>query len=210
MNELMNMNSEQKNSSVYLVEQINLFRKEEGKSDLRHSDFITKIELEFEEEIGERNISLTSYLDKSNRQSKCYDLNFEQSLQLLMSESKTVRKQVVQVLKSQHEQINKIQVPTTFKEALLLAVEQQEKIEQLELETKTLEIELDKSHEWISIKKVAHANSVHWKSLEWKKLKDVSKITGYLPKKIFDANFPAGVNAYHVSAWKIVYPNLKY
>ena len=30
MNELMNMNSEQKNSSVYLVEQINLFRKEEG------------------------------------------------------------------------------------------------------------------------------------------------------------------------------------
>jgi len=127
-----------------------------------------------------------------------------------MSESKTVRKQVVQVLKSQHEQINKIQVPTTFKEALLLAVEQQEKIEQLELETKTLEIELDKSHEWISIKKVAHANSVHWKSLEWKKLKDVSKITGYLPKKIFDANFPAGVNAYHVSAWKIVYPNLKY
>ena len=210
MNELMNMNSEQKNSSVYLVEQINLFRKEEGKSDLRHSDFITKIELEFEEEIGERNISLTSYLDKSNRQSKCYDLNFEQSLQLLMSESKTVRKQVVQVLKSQHEQINKIQVPTTFKEALLLAVEQQEKIEQLELETKTLEIELDKSHEWISIKKVAHANSVHWKSLEWKKLKDVSKITGYLPKKIFDANFPAGVNSYHISAWKIVYPNLKY
>jgi len=210
MNELANMHSEQKNSSVYLVEQINLFRKEEGKSELAHFTLLSKIESEFDEEIADNKILVTSYLDKSNRQSKCYDLNFEQSLQLLMSESKTVRKQVVQVLKAQHQQINKIQVPTTFKEALLLAVEQQEKIEQLELETKTLEIELDKSHEWISIKKVAHGNSVHWKSLEWKKLKDVSKITGYLPKKIFDANYPAGVNAYHVSAWKIVYPNLKY
>lgn len=102
------------------------------------------------------------------------------------------------------------QVPTTFKEALLLAVEQQEKIEQLELQTKTLEIELDKSHEWITIKKIAHANKIDWKSLEYKKLKDVSIATGYLPKKVFDANFPNGVNAYHISAWKIVYPNLKY
>ena len=121
-----------------------------------------------------------------------------------------VRKYFIDCESQLIESKQSFQVPTTFKEALLLAVEQQEKIEQLELETKTLEIELDKSHEWISIKKVAHANSVHWKSLEWKKLKDVSKITGYLPKKIFDANFPAGVNAYHVSAWKIVYPNLKY
>jgi len=102
------------------------------------------------------------------------------------------------------------QVPTTFKEALLLAVEQQEKIEQLELETKTLEIELDKSHEWITIKKVAYANKIDWQSLEWKKLINVSHATGYLPKKIFDANFPKGVNSYHVSVWKIVYPNLKY
>ena len=121
-----------------------------------------------------------------------------------------VRKYFIECEKQLLEVKPIFQVPTTFKEALLLAVEQQEKIEQLELETKTLEIELDKSHEWISIKKVAHANSVHWKSLEWKKLKDVSKITGYLPKKIFDANFPTGVNAYHISAWKIVYPNLKY
>ena len=210
MNELTNMNSEQKNSSVYLVAQINLFRKEEGKSELAHFTLLSKIESEFDEEIADNKILVTSYLDKSNRQSKCYDLNFEQSLQLLMSESKTVRKQVVQVLKAQQEEINKIQVPTTFKEALLLAVEQQEKIEQLELETKTLEIELDKSHEWLTIKKVAHANNVHWKSLEYKKLKSASIATSYLPKKVHDANFPAGVNSYHISAWKIVYPNLKY
>lgn len=77
-------------------------------------------------------------------------------------------------------------------------------------EKDNLQIELDKSHEWLTIKKVAHANNLNWKSLEWKKLKDVSIATGYLPKKIFDANFPDGVNAYHVSVWKIVYPNLKY
>ncbi len=121
-----------------------------------------------------------------------------------------VRKYFIDCENQLIESKQSFQVPTTFKEALLLAVEQQEKIEQLELETKTLEIELDKSHEWLTIKKVAHANKVHWKSLEYKKLKDVSKSTGYLPKKVFDANFPNGVNAYHVSAWKIVYPNLKY
>ena len=47
MNELMNTENTQKFTSVYLTEQINIFRKEEGKSDLRHSDLIRKIELEF-------------------------------------------------------------------------------------------------------------------------------------------------------------------
>ena len=121
-----------------------------------------------------------------------------------------VRKYFIECEKQLLEVKPIFQVPTTFKEALLLAVEQQEKIEQLELETKTLEIELDKSHEWLTIKKVAHANNVHWKSLEYKKLKSASIATSYSPKKVFDANFPAGVNAYHISAWKIIYPNLKY
>ena len=161
-------------------------------------------------ELGQPKFGLTSYIDKSNRKSIMYNLSKTESLYIASKFSDEVRGKIILRWEELENQKQVAQVPTTFKEALLLAVEQQEKIEQLELETKTLEIELDKSHEWISIKKVAHANSVHWKSLEWKKLKDVSKITGYLPKKIFDANFPAGVNAYHVSAWKIVYPNLKY
>ena len=64
MNELANMHSEQKNSSVYLVEQINLFRKEEGKSELAHFTLLSKIESEFDEEIADNKILVTSYLDR--------------------------------------------------------------------------------------------------------------------------------------------------
>lgn len=83
-------------SSIYLVEQINLFRVEEGNTTiLLHKDLIRKIEKEFEEEIAERNISPTSYKDKSNRDSKCYELDYKQSVQILVAESKTVRKAVI-------------------------------------------------------------------------------------------------------------------
>ena len=63
---LSNINSEKKFSSLYLVEQINLFRKEEGgRVNLRHSDFLSKIENEFSEEITERKISPSDYKDNS-------------------------------------------------------------------------------------------------------------------------------------------------
>jgi len=91
--------NEEKFSSVYLTEQINVFRKEEGRSILAHKNLLAKIELEFEVEIGELKIQLTSYLDKSNRESKCYELTYDQSLELLVSESKTVRKAVLAELK---------------------------------------------------------------------------------------------------------------
>jgi hypothetical protein len=66
--ELTKFDSEVKYSSRFLVEQINVFRKEEGnQSEARHSDFLIKIEKEFEEEIAERKISLGSYLDLNNQ-----------------------------------------------------------------------------------------------------------------------------------------------
>lgn len=100
------------------------------------------------------------------------------------------------------------QAPSTFKEALLLAIEQQEKIEGLETQTKTLEIELDQSEDWLTIKKVAFLNALTWQFFDWKILKEYSDQFNYPPKKIFDANFPAGVNAYHISVWEAVYPSL--
>jgi hypothetical protein len=60
--ELAKFDSEVKYSSRFLVEQINIFRKsEEDKSELAHYSFLTKIEKEFSDEIGEKNIFATSY-----------------------------------------------------------------------------------------------------------------------------------------------------
>ena len=78
----------------------------------------------------------------------------------------------------------------------------------LEDEKERLQIELDQSKQWLTIKKVAAHNHINWKSLEWRKLKETSIVIGLLPKKIFDSNFPDGVNCYSKDAWRIVYPNL--
>ncbi len=220
MTDLINLNNEQKFTSLYLVEQINIYRKEEGSNDLFHSDFLKKIEREFNEEIGEGKISPTSYTDKSNRQSKCYELTFEQSLQILMSESKTVRKRVVEVLKKQQETIKNLtpvfKIPQTFKEALLLAVEQQEIIEKQEEEKKLLqaksnklEVKLDVLLTWVSIIKVSNHNAVKETYFNWRKLKSESKKLGYEIKKAESPRF-GYMNLYHVNVFKSAYPELDY
>ena len=71
-----------------------------------------------------------------------------------------------------------------------------------------LRIELDKSKEWYTIKRVAQLNGVSWKYFSWRKLKQTSAELGYGVKKIFDANY-GNVNVYHVKVWKCVYPNLE-
>jgi hypothetical protein len=214
MNQLVNFEQEKTFSSLYLVEQINLFRdQEENRAKLKHYSLMEKIEREFDDEIAAQNILVSSYKDQSGKESKCYELDFEQSLQLLMSESKTVRKQVVKVLKVQQDEINKLKAanaPKTFSEALRMLADSEDAKLLAEHNSEELKIELDKSKEWFSIKKIAHRNNLNWKKLDWRLLKKASDVCGYLPKKIFDANFPNGVNAYHYQSWKIVYPDLRY
>jgi hypothetical protein len=52
-------------TSLAIVKLINTLRKEEGNlTELRHSDFLAKIEMEFLDDINERKISLVNYKDK--------------------------------------------------------------------------------------------------------------------------------------------------
>lgn len=99
MNELMNFGSEKKYSSVFLTEQINIFRLQEGGKELAHSDLLKKIRNEFEQELNEGKISPVEYKDAKGEMRKCYELDYEQSLQILMSESKSVRVRVIAILK---------------------------------------------------------------------------------------------------------------
>lgn len=71
-----------------------------------------------------------------------------------------------------------------------------------------LQVELDQSKEWYTIKRVAQLNGISWKNFSWRKLKEASADLGYEVKKIFDANY-GNVNVYHVKVWKRVYPNLE-
>ena len=68
-----------------------------------------------------------------------------------------------------------------------------------------LQIELDYSKEWFSIKRVAKINDVDWKTFDWRRLKEESVRCGLGVKKIFDANY-GEVNTYHFSVWEKMYP----
>lgn len=92
-------------TSLELLEQINIFRKKESRSELQHKDLLKIIREEFFEEIGERKISPTSELDNNkiyevtykdqwNRKQPMFILTLSQAKQVLTRESKTVRKAV--------------------------------------------------------------------------------------------------------------------
>lgn len=107
MDELMKLNENNKVTSLELVEQINFFRKDvEGKSDLRHNDLLKVIRDEFEEEIGVGEISHTPYEHPQNKQTYYYyELTTSQAKQVLVRESKSVRKAVIKYIEKLEEQI---------------------------------------------------------------------------------------------------------
>ena len=127
-------------TSLELLEQINFFRKVEEKNEQRHDTLLNVIRDEFEEEIGVQKILETHYIHEQNKQKyPMFVLTISQAKQVLVRESKFVRKAVIKKLE---ELENKIKVPTTFKDALKLALEQQELLERQQLviqeKTKTI------------------------------------------------------------------------
>lgn len=71
-----------------------------------------------------------------------------------------------------------------------------------------LQVELDQSKEWYTIKRVAQLNGISRKKISWRRLKRASEELGYNIKKIIDPN-GREVNLYHVKAWEIAYPELE-
>lgn len=132
MNELINKDSI---TTLELLKQINIFREQEGnRAELKHKTLLEIVRDEFEEEIGQQKILLSSYKNSQNKEQPMYILTLNQAKQILVRESKFVRKAMIHYIEELEKQLQKqFKVPTTFKEALQLALEQQERIEALEL-----------------------------------------------------------------------------
>ncbi|XGU46254.1 phage antirepressor KilAC domain-containing protein [Fusobacterium necrophorum subsp. funduliforme] len=135
MNDLQNKNTF---TSLELTELINQFRREEGnKNELLHKNLMAIIRDEFQEEINELKIQPVEYADKKGEKRPMFILNLQQSRQVLVRESKYVRKAVIKYIDELENKLKgQFQVPTSFAEALRLAAEQQEKIEKLALDNK--------------------------------------------------------------------------
>lgn len=119
-------------TSLELVKEINLFREQEGnRSELLHKDLLKIIRDEFSEEINEGKMSPVEYVDAKGESRPMFDLTLSQSKQVLVRESKFVRKAVIAYIEKLEKVIKtNFKVPTTFSEALRLAAEQQERIEE--------------------------------------------------------------------------------
>ena len=99
--------------------------------------------------------------------------------------------------------------PKTLKEALILALQQQEQIELLEAKTENLNTVLDNLLEWVSILKVAKFNNVHEKKFNWRNLKSKSSELGYMVKKAESPRY-GFQNLYHIDVFRACYPEYNY
>ena len=108
-------------------------------TELKHNDLLKVIRDEFEEEITQGKISLSEYKDNTGKKNQMYILTLEQCKQVLMRESKFVRKGVLEYihkleneLKNNYIQYERVQVPTMTDEELEFRKEEL-KLRKLEL-----------------------------------------------------------------------------
>lgn len=97
-------------TSLEVLEQINFFREQEGKKkELQHNDLLKIIRNEFDQEIHEGKISFMFQEIKigngATRKSPFYILTYNQAKQVLMRESKYVRKAVIKYIEHLEKQV---------------------------------------------------------------------------------------------------------
>ena len=116
-------------SSLELVEQINLFRKQEyyykldnsielGKVEekkgsyveLKHKTLLSIIRDEFEDEINEQKILPVKYEDSKGEKRPMYILSLDQARQVLIRESKYVRKKIFEYIKKLEQEIINLKI----------------------------------------------------------------------------------------------------
>lgn len=118
-------------TSLELLEQINIFRREEGnKSELLHKNLLAIIRDEFEDEINELKIKPVEYKDKKGESRPMYILTLNQAKQVLMRESKYVRKAVILYIEKLEKRIIELENQLSTKDVLMLnIVNSQSKLE---------------------------------------------------------------------------------
>lgn len=179
------------------MEHSKIIRKLEGSSDRRGF-----VQILTDTQMGVSDYFVPSmYKDASGKENKCYKLT-RLGCDFLANKF-TGEKGVIftaKYVKRFHEMEEAIKPkrPQTYIEAL-------EELIQSEKQKEQLRLELDRSKDWYSIKRVAALNGVDWRTFDWRKLKSTGEAMGYEVKKIFDANY-GEVNTYHRDVWEAVYP----
>lgn len=129
--ELIKKENKETITSLELVEQINLFRSKDGsKAILRHDTLLDIIRDEFSEEISLQKILESKYKNERGREYPMFILTFSQAKQVLVRESKAVRKAVIKYLEELENKL-RYNLPQNYTEALrqlLTQVESNQKL----------------------------------------------------------------------------------
>lgn len=117
-------------TSLELVDQINLFRREEGKeNDLVHKNLLAVIRDEFEDDINGLKIQPVEYKDKKGEARPMFILTLSQAKQVLLRESKFVRKHVIAYIDKLEDAIKNNNI--SDKDRMLLAIMKSESEEEM-------------------------------------------------------------------------------
>lgn len=118
------------------------------------------------EDINQFSFELVDYIDKKGEKRPCYRLTKKDCLLLASGYDANLRAKIINRLEELEkvERARQPKVPTTFKEALLLAVAQQEQIEQQQKLIIEKAEQLDESMEWFSIKRWAKLHHKNWRT----------------------------------------------
>ena len=177
---------------------------------VEHNKAMNKVEKMAEDpEFGTVAKTSTVYNDKGQT-IQTYQLDKRQSIAVASRLNTALLMRIIDRWQELENQ-SKPAMPTTYIAALEALVASEKAKELALLQVDDLQVELDESKAYCTIKRFAFYNKLDWRDLSWKKLKAAHiRITGEDVHKIFDANFPEGVNAYHKEAYAEVYPTLEY
>ena len=178
--------------------------------DVRHDKAMLKVAAMTESpDFGTVSILDIVYNDKGQT-TKTYQLNKRQSIAVSARLNTALLMRIIDRWQELENQ-SKPSMPTTYIAALEALIASEKAKELALLQVDELQVELDESKAYCTIKRFAFLNKLDCRDLIWKKLKAAHiRITGEDVHKIFDANFPDGVNAYHKEAFAEVYPTLEY
>lgn len=192
-------------TSLELTKQINIFRKEEydykiknnlslGKvelknghyTELRHDTLLNIIRDEFEKEITDQKILGSKYKDESGKENPYFELTLDQAKQILMRESKFVRKAMIDYI-NKLEKVVSMQLyslPTISKEELNVKNRELE-IKERELKLKEIEFLEERIEKYKQYEKVKLA-------LEAQVTEKLTGIKGLLPMPNLEKTYSAG------------------
>lgn len=116
-------------TSLKIVAEINKFRKEEGnKNELRHDNLLQIIRDEFSEEISLLKIQESTYKNDRGREYPMFILSLNQAKQILMRESKFVRKAMINYIETLEEKIKNPFANLSIQQMMIATLQEQEKI----------------------------------------------------------------------------------